>query len=543
MTDTLRGADIVTRTLERAGVRTIFTLSGNHIMPLFDAAIEPKLDLIHVRHEAAAVHMADAFGRLTGTCGVAMVTGGPGHANAVGALYTAQVADSPVLLLSGHAGLGELGRGGFQEMRQAEMAAPVTKESWTARSVTTLGPDIAEAIRIATTGRPGPVHLSLPFDLLEARVPGSPELIPPASAFAPAENALEPIVADTILATLAEAKRPLILAGPLFTTPQRRDLMTALSAATGVPVVPMESPRGVNDPNLGAFAEVLRQADLIVLLAKPLDFTLKFADAPHVAESCRFVVIDPDRALIARAEREKGQRLVRAILAEPVSAAKVLAARAKPHANAAWRREVAAATTFRPAEWATQTSATVGKLHPLDLCRAVAGVIETTPEAILVCDGGEIGQWPQGAVRANRRVINGVAGSIGASIPFALAARAVDAKAPVIAVMGDGTFGFHMAEFDTAVRHNLPFVAVVGNDAAWNAEHQIQLRSYGKDRTFGCELLPTRYDRVVEAMGGHGEHVTSAADLEPALKRAIASGKPACVNVMIERVAAPQIKR
>jgi acetolactate synthase I/II/III large subunit len=162
---------------------------------------------------------------------------------------------------------------------------------------------------------------------------------------------------------------------------------------------------------------------------------------------------------------------------------------------------------------------------------------------VLVCDGGEIGQWPQGVLASRRRVINGVAGSIGAAIPFAIAARLAEPRVPVIAVMGDGTFGFHMAEFDTAVRYKLPFVAVVGNDATWNAEHQIQLREYGPNRTHGCELLPTRYDLVATALGGHGELVTSAADLGSALERAIASGKPACINVMIERVPAPVVKR
>ena len=162
---------------------------------------------------------------------------------------------------------------------------------------------------------------------------------------------------------------------------------------------------------------------------------------------------------------------------------------------------------------------------------------------MLVCDGGEIGQWPQSVLAPTRRIINGVAGSIGAAIPFAIAARLAEPRAPVVAVMGDGTFGFHMAEFDTAVRYKLPFVAVVGNDATWNAEHQIQLREYGPNRTHGCELLPTRYDLVATALGGHGELVTSGADLRPALERAIASGKPACVNVMIERVPAPVVKR
>src|SRR5215216_7666492 len=148
MTQSLRGADIVARSLERLGVRHVFTLSGNHIMSIFDAAIETKLDLVHVRHEAAAVNMADAWGRLTGQAGIAMVTGGPGHANAVGALFTALGAESPMVLLSGHAATWELGRGGFQEMRQAEMAAPVAKASWTATAAAALGRDIDEAWRI-----------------------------------------------------------------------------------------------------------------------------------------------------------------------------------------------------------------------------------------------------------------------------------------------------------------------------------------------------------------------------------------------------------
>src|ERR1700692_3772000 len=166
----LRGADIVARSLKRLGCTRVFTLSGNHIMSIFDAALETDLDLVHVRHEAAAVHMADAWGRLTGEAGIAMVTGGPGHANAVGALYTAHAAESPLVLLSGHAATWELGRGGFQEIRQADMAAPVTKASWTAPPAATLGRDLGEAMRIAVAGRPGPVHLSLPSDLLDERV-------------------------------------------------------------------------------------------------------------------------------------------------------------------------------------------------------------------------------------------------------------------------------------------------------------------------------------------------------------------------------------
>src|SRR5258707_5506323 len=178
MTSLLRGADIVARSLKRLGCARVFTLSGNHIMSIFDAAIEAGLDLVHVRHEAAAVHMADAHGRLTGEPGIALVTGGPGHANAVGALFTALGAQAPMVLLSGHAPTWELGRGGFQELRQAEMAAPVTKASWMAQDAAALGQDIGEAIRIATSGPPGPVHVSLPSDLLDAKIDESAILWP-----------------------------------------------------------------------------------------------------------------------------------------------------------------------------------------------------------------------------------------------------------------------------------------------------------------------------------------------------------------------------
>ena len=218
-TKSLRGADIVARSLERLGCRHVFTLSGNHIMSVFDAALETRLDLVHVRHEAAAVHMADAWGRLTGEPGIAMVTGGPGHANAVGALFTALGAESPMVLLSGHAATWELGRGGFQEIRQADMAAPVSKASFTATSAATLGRDIGEAMRIAASGRPGPVHLSLPSDLLEETVESNAIVWPdarPASA-----PALAGSVADAVLAEIASAARPVIFAGPQLSNVER----------------------------------------------------------------------------------------------------------------------------------------------------------------------------------------------------------------------------------------------------------------------------------------------------------------------------------
>jgi acetolactate synthase-1/2/3 large subunit len=176
-------------------------------------------------------------------------------------------------------------------------------------------------------------------------------------------------------------------------------------------------------------------------------------------------------------------------------------------------------------------------MHPLAVCAAVQPWLDRG--ATLVADGGEFGQWVQAGCEAPERLINGPAGSIGSAIPMALAARLARPGATVFALLGDGTFGFHALELDTALRHGLPIVAVVGNDARWNAEHQLQLKHFGAERTVACGLLPTRYDRVAEALGGHGEHVERAADLPAALERAVASGKPAVVNVVIDGVAAP----
>lgn len=546
MAGQLRGADLVTGALVRAGLGPVYTLSGNHVMPVFDAALGTPLDLIHVRHEAACVHMADAHGRLTGAAGVALVTGGPGHGNAVGALLTAEAGESPLVLLSGHAGLSELGRGAFQETNQVAMAAPACKAAWLARDTATLAHDIARAIRTARSGRPGPVHISLPFDVLEKRVEETAALWPVVAAFAPVPLPLGMATADAILAEIAVSTRPLILAGPASCTAAGRARLSALAEATGAPVLGLESPRGINDPSLGAFAQVLAEADLVVLLGKRLDFTLRFGDAPAIASTARFIVVDPDPAMLARVAAAKGERVVLAAVADPESAAEALVARAQsraPTVDAGWRRSVMDATAYRPAAWAQAMSKSSGKVHPVDLGRAVDAALARDPRAIFVSDGGEIGQWAQACVRSSRRVINGPAGSIGAAIPFALAARGIEREAPVIAVMGDGTFGFHMAEIDTAVRCGLPVVLVVGNDAAWNAEHQIQVRDYGAARAHACELNPARYDLVATALGGHGELVTEAAALPAALDRALESGKPAVVNVMIERLPAPVVRR
>ena len=541
MSESLRGADIVMRTLQRAGHNTIFTLSGNHIMSLFDAAIETKPDLVHVRHEAAAVHMADAWGHLTGTPGVAMVTGGPGHANTLGALFMARAQESPLVLLSGHCAAWELGRGGFQEMRQAEMAAPVAKASWSAGATETLGVEVAKAFRIAVSGRPGPVHLSLPSDVLDHRVDGDSVIWPAASEFSAAPIGLSDAAADVVHALIASAKRPLVLAGPQLATRDGHALLARIEAATNVPTCVMESARGMADATIGAFSQAMRRADLIVLLGKAFDYTLNFGGAPAIDAACRWVVIDSEAALVDRAAEAKGALLAFGCIADARPAGLALIRRASGQREPSWLNEVRALMNDRPASWATLAVQTPGKLHPAEVFRTLKPYVERDPNTVLICDGGEFAQWGQSMVRTPRRLINGVSGLIGSSLPYAGASCFIEPKAPVFAVLGDGTFGFHMAEFETAVRRKLPFVALVGNDARWNAEHNLQVREYGAERAHGCELQHTRYDLAAAALGAHGEFVDRVADLPAAIERALASGKPACINIMIESVPGPTL--
>ena len=544
MPPTLRGADIVMRTLERAGHTDIFTLSGNHIMSLFDAAIETKLSLMHVRHEAATVHMADAYGRLTGRPGIACVTGGPGHANAVGALFTALGQETPMVLLSGHTETDQIGRGGFQELRQVDMAAPVCKAAWMATATATVGMDVAKAIRVATSGRPGPVHLSLPSDILDATVTEVAVVWPTHGDFTSPAVPLADPAADAIIALLTTAKRPMVIGPPVLATRKGRDLLRRIEATLGIPTCLSEGPRGFNDASLGAYTDVAQRTDMVLLLGKALDFTLKFGGPPFDS-GCRFISIDPDGALLSRAARDKGPMLSFGCVADTYPAGEALLRRGAKRVavDPAWLADARACFDDRPASWAESASATPGKLHPAEVFRALQPHLANDPDSVLICDGGEFAQWGQSMLRNDRRMINGVAGSIGSSLPMACGARVVEKAAPIFVVLGDGTFGFHMSEIETAVRLNLPYVAIVGTDARWNAEYNLQVRDYGPNRAHGCELNPTRYDLVATALGGHGELVRSAAELPGAIDRSVASGKPAVVNVMIESVASPVLRR
>ena len=640
----MNGAGLLVDTLVRAGVRRIFSLSGNQIMPVYDACIDVDLSIVHVRHESAAVHMADAWAQITGEIGVALVTAGPGFANALSALFSARHSESPVLLLSGDSPVAADGNGAFQEMPQIDLVRPLVKTARRPGRAGRIGHDVAAAIACARSGRPGPVHVALPFDVLDA--PAGEGCRVRAAELARRPRALPGPVADDVAGRLARAKRPIVLTGPSLNRSRAGARIAAIETALHVPVVTMESPRGLRDPALGTFADVLAASDLVVLLGKAVDFSVGFARPPALDPAAELVVIDPDHRMIDRAYRIAGRRVVVSACADPdfaadalVSAAPAIVAAGSGASDPAWCAEVAdaianrsvavgtvagaavaaaAATeagaadsgvvepaaakagivepaaaeadvvepaaakpgagesataesataepgavesataesaTAKPGavESATAESATAKsgavesnavkpavRFHPRLLCEAVQRVLDAADEAILICDGGEFGQWAQASCTAPVRIVNGLSGAIGGGLCHALAAKLAWPRATVIAMMGDGTAGFHLAELDTAVREGAAFVTVVGNDFRWNAEHQIQLRDYGPDRLIGCDLAPTaRYDLAAAGLGCHGEHVTDPSGLDAALARALASGRPACLNVEIDGMAAP----
>lgn len=537
MTDTKRGADIVAEGLAAVGVKTIFTLSGNQIMPIFDAMIDVGIRLVHVRHEAAAVFMADAWSQLNNEIGVALLPAAPGFANGLAPLYSATCAESSVLLICGDSPISQDGMGAFQELDQVKIATGLTKFSKRSSCVDELQADIYSAVKTSRSGRPGPVHLALPQDLLQQTIDCS--LIPEAKSFQPDKEEISSGLLTRIKNELDQAERPIILTGPALTASRTHDLHSKLIESLAAPVISMESPRGIKDPSMGNLASVLIEADLVLNLGKAIDFTLGYVSTTSFNPGCRFMIIDPESEMLERARRTLGNRIILSEQAGARGLAESLCTLAAGLSTQrqAWLHECASAIAERGKDSGEDNGTKL--IHPVTLCRAVQRVLDLADDAVLVSDGGEFGQWAQAYTSAPSRIINGISGAIGGGICYAIGAKVSRPDATVIALMGDGTAGFHFSEFETAVRNNTPFIAVIGHDSRWNAEVQLQIREYGSDRQIGCELDDTRYDLAVQGLGGYGEYVTDPLELDAALQRAIDSGLPACINVRIEGLPAP----
>ena len=541
---TVRGADILAGEIARRHIDAIFSLSGNQIMPLYDALYDHPVRLVHTRHEAACVFMADAWAQLSGKVGVALVTAAPGFANALGALYSAAMAESAVLFLSGDSPLTQDGSGAFQEFAQCSAAAPFVKHTERLTSAASIIERFSYCCDIAQEGRPGPVHLALPMDVLNETVqnnaPGSVAAHTTSQQPTGMQQELRTAV-NALHASLQQSVRPLIITGPALSAIRTGDMHERVRTVLRCPIVTMESPRGLNDPALGNLRELIDRADLLVLLGKQMDFTMGFGrsaifDAkPIVAVDDAFSMqTEPTDGALARLTRHA---------ASPLHCLAELLSKATPvNTDTSW---LSSSATLLAQRQTVATEAPAGSLLPDKLLSHTQQVIEHCCQSVAVCDGGEFGQWSQALINADKRVINGMSGAIGGSLAAAIGAQIADPQATVFVFMGDGTIGFHLAELDTAVREQAGIIVIIGNDNRWNAEHLIQMRDYGPERTHACTLSASaRYDQVALAFGADGYRVTNTEELAEALAQAInnsKAGRPTCIDVALSGLPAPQV--
>jgi acetolactate synthase-1/2/3 large subunit len=527
-------------------VRNIFALAGDHILPVLDVMADQDFRIFDTRHEQAAVHMADAWSRITEQPGVCMYTT-PGFANAIPGLANALHTEAPVISIAGCADMRDLGRGAQQEINQVGMAAPVTKGSFMVDDVRRIPEFIARAMRLAFSGRRGPVHLTIPIDVQEKSVDEAEVVFTrPEGYRAEAARPADPKLVCEAIVLLREAQRPLVLAGSAAGYTLSGESLRRFIETTRFPVLTEEQSRGlISDDHPYAFgfferglnrvAAKVRDADVVVLLGRKQDFTIGFCRPPHVAAGARIIQIDPSPLEIGR-----NREVAVGIVGEVSSVLDLLTGEAANHTwkDLPWLEELRAVRAAQAA-WADNLARPETPMHALFVHKTLKSILR--PDDCLVFDGGDFCHFGRSflpALKPKRWLYVSSLGMLGSSLPTALAAKVAYPDSRVIMLTGDGAFGFNAMEFDTAVRHKLNVVALLGNDAAWGIDRQIQLGLYG--RPVATELLQTRYEQVVQGLGGYGEFVERAGDLGAALQRALAAGRPGLLNVAVERAISPR---
>ena len=549
MTSVFAGA-LVTRALKAEGVTHVFGLLGHELLAIYDACLDAGITVIGARNETAAAEMADAYARVTGRPGVFMVCAGPGHANATLGLAMASFANSPVIAISAHSEWGGRDRLALQEMDQVGMVRPITKWARLVTEAERLPEYVGAAFRNALAGRPGPVHLSLPGDIVDQKVDDERvRFVPPSESRGQWLPHADPAAIERALDLLASAERPAIMAGTGAYWGGRFEALRELVELTRTPIFTIELARGVvpddhelcfgyGEVQLNPPGRLLAEADVVLLLGKTLDWRVSYGGPPTFGPNAKLVMVDQEPTELGR-----NTGVAVGIAADVGVATEQLLRAARGRnwsARTDWLSGLEQLRRERDAERAAYAADDRAPLHP---ARVAAEVRAALPrDAVITADGGDFGHWVRGAMPVlapGRWLHHFPLGGLGCAVPFALGARAVLPDTPIVAIAGDGGFGFSAMEFDTAVRHNLPIVCVVGNDAAWGIELHVQQRIYGADRVVGSTLAPTRYDRLVEALGGVGFQVERPAELRPALEQALASGRPACINVAIASLDTP----
>jgi len=540
----INGGEMLVRALEREGVHDVFALHGGHLDAIFRACREHNFRVIDTRHEQAAAHMADGWARTTGRPGVAMVTAGPGVTDAVTGVANAYLDAIPMVLIGGRSPLldDELLplQGGID---QVALMRPITKWARSVVHVERIPEFVAMAFRQAVSGRPGPVFLEIPIDVLFARAEEEkvvfPENYRPKSPAGPSSAAL----AQT-LRWIAEAERPALLAGGGVWFAQAARELGEFAELAHIPVMANAKARGALSEDhplcFGAFGAIHpaahqrrgnKSADLVILLGTRIGLatggrnSLIPADARVIQVDIEPEEIGRGRSIDLGVVADCGEFLRQAIAAGRGT---------KFPGHEAWIEQLTAMRAGQRQKW-EEAMKTERPIHPARMARDVVQAL--APDAIVAADGGETAAWVANAFRARQPgsfLSHGYLGCLGIGLPFALAAKAAHPERQVVCVIGDGSVGLNFAEFDTAVRHNLPITVVINNDMQWGMSKHGQDLAWGPGNTIATELGVVHYERAAQGLGAHAEFVESAEQIVPGLQRAFASGRAACVNIITD---------
>jgi acetolactate synthase I/II/III large subunit len=538
------GAELFVRTLARWGVDTIFTLVGDHLNEALAAAARQGIRLIDMRHESGVTHAADAWARIHRRPAVSLVTGGPGHTNSITGIATAQLASSPLIAVSGSRASTLAHRQAFQDIDQVSTVQGITRWAAEPPSAAQIPFYLARAWAEANTGRRGAVHLTIPVDLFSSDAPDVP------APALPPENAPPPDSADVdrAIALLRAAERPVAIAGSGVWWAGAEAELQAFIERTHLPLytitmargtVPDDHPlaMGFADPALNhAVHKVFREADVILVLGKRIDFRLALGGPRLFAPETKFIQVD-----IHRQELGMNRRLEAAICADVKRTLRALteAAGPSPWPELPWLgrcRQLRAGWEAHLAQVASDSSA---PMHPAAFYRELRQALP--PDVLYSWDGGDFAHWGRAMLPARRAggwFRLGPLATIGSALPNALALQLANPDEKVVLITGDGSLGFYLAELDTLARHGLPVVTIVGNDAGWGLERELQSLVM-ESGSVACELRPSRYDLVMQAFGGGGETVETLDQVGPAVRRAFASGVPYLLNVRIRGARSP----
>lgn len=526
------GGHLVARQLHREGVKVVFTLCGGHVMGIYDGCLDLGIRVVDTRHEQAAAFAADAWGRLTGRPGVAIVTAGPGVTNAVTAVATALRAQSPMVVIGGQGPLAAAGRGSLQEMDTLSLMRPVTKWAVQVYETARLPEWIHLAFRRALAGVPGPVYVEIPLDVLMNLVEESQAPLWDPAPDRPAVLAPAAQV-EAAAALLREARRPAVLVGSQIRWSPDWQALAEFARAARVPVYASGMARGLPGAGFQHSRKLaLREADLVLVAGTPLDFRLQYGQS--FAPDARLIQVDLDPA-----EPGRNRTPAVGVAADPGSFFRQLldagCAPRDPAAREAWLDRLREEEAERLRRMESGLTSGASPVDPLRLAREID---QWLPDrATVIGDGGDFVATAAYVIRPRRYPAGwldpGPLGTLGCGLGFAMAAALARPGEPVVLLLGDGAAGLDLMELEAAVRQGLPFVAVVGNDAAWTQIRRTQVQLFGPERAVATALSRARYDQVAVALGGYGEYVDRPEEIRPALDRALASGRPAVVNVAL----------